>query len=166
MGKLNTTTLEITHTELVMCFEALHADLVHFVQQCPNTHWQALTVEEGWRVGVTVHHIGAIHYPVIDQVQAMIDDRPLTVRTMADVDLLNAKHVREHADCTKAETLEFLKHAGQHLRSWLMTINDTDLARTADIPFMGDMTTAAKLLRVVLIELSNGHLRSAQAASI
>ncbi len=155
----------ITHAELVARFEALHEAVTLFAQQCPPERWHASTVEEGWRVGVTAHHIGAIHYPVIDQVQAMIDVQPLTVTTRADVERLNAQHVREHADCTPAATFSFLEREGQRVRDWLSTIDDADLARAADIPFMGGWTTAARLLHVVLIDLADGHLRSAQAAT-
>ena len=165
MSQPLTATFEVTQSELVARFEALNDAAICFVQDCPVERWRALTVEEGWRAGVTVHHIGAIHYPVIDQVQAMIDGLPLTVTTMTDVERLNAQHVREHAECTPLETVAFLKQEGQRVREWLRTIGETDLVRAADIPFMGGWTTAVRLLQVVLIDLANGHLRSALAAT-
>ena len=150
---------------LIARFTALHQSVLHFIEQCPAHQWRNITAEEGWRVGVTVHHIGAIHYPVIDQVQAMLEGKPLTVSTMADVDRRNDLHVREYAECTAAQTFADLVRAGDRVQQWLQTISDADLTLEADIPFMGGRTTAARLLRVVLIELSDGHLSSAREAS-
>lgn len=154
-----------TARALAARFEALHEALLGFAAVCPADGWHAVTHDEGWRAGVTAHHVAAIHYPVIDQVQAMRDGRPLTVTTLADVDRLNEAHVRAHAECTPGEAQAFIEAEGQRVRAWLRTIDDADLDRVADIPFMGGPTTAGRLLQVVLIDLAEGHLRSAQAAA-
>lgn len=146
-------------------FEALHAELLRFVRDCPATGWRAPTADEGWGAGVTAHHVGAIHYPVIDQAQAILDGRPLTVATRADIDRLNDEHIREQADCTPDDTIRFLTQAGERVRSWLAATPAAALERTADIPFMGGPTTIARLLEVVLFDLAEGHLRSARAAA-
>ena len=150
---------------LIGRFTALHQSVLHFIEHCPAHQWRNITAEEGWRVGVTAHHIGAIHYPVIDQLQAMLEGKPLTVSTMADVDRLNDLHVREYAECTAAQTFADLVRAGDRVQQWLQTISDADLTGEADIAFMGGRTTAARLLEVVLIDVSYGHLNSARDAS-
>ena len=150
--------------ELLARFEALHADLLDFTRACSADGWQATTADEGWRAGVTIHHVGAIHYPVIEQVQAMRDGRPLTVTTMADVERLNAAHVLEHAACTPTETIAFLEREAARVRDCLHALADADLDLTADIPFMGGTTTAGRLLQVVLLDLAAGHLQSARTA--
>lgn len=146
-------------------FHELHEALLGFVAGCPADGWRAVTRDEGWRAGVTAHHVAAIHYPVIDQVQAMRDGRPLTVTTLADVDRLNDEHVRTHADCTPADARFFISREGERVREWLRTLEDAELAREADIPFMGGRTTAGRLLQVVLIDLAEGHLQSARTAA-
>jgi hypothetical protein len=146
-------------------FEALHAELLRFVRDCPAEGWRAPTADEGWGAGVTAHHVGAIHYPVIDQAQAILDGRPLTVATRADIDRLNDEHIREQADCTPGDTIRFLALEGERVRTWLATTPADALERTADIPFMGGPTTVGRLLEVVLIDLAEGHLRSARAAA-
>lgn len=152
-------------SELKARFDSLHEDVLLFIKACPVNAWRNPTALEGWRAGVTAHHIGAIHYPVIDQAQAIIDHQPLTVATMADVDRLNEQHVQTFAECSPAETLEFLEREGNRVRDWLAALKSDDLARTADVPFMGGSTTAGRMLQVVLIDLAAGHLESARAAA-
>lgn len=165
MNAVTPPSADVTRGQLESQFEALQSAVLDFVRTCPAEGWKAVTADEGWLSGVTAHHIGAIHYPVIDQAQAIMDGRRPTVTTMADVDRLNAEHIRAHADCTPDETLAFLTEAGAGVRSWLTGISVADLRREADLPFMGGRTSVARLLQVVLIDLAEGHLRSARLAA-
>ncbi len=149
-----------TTQDLINRFEAFHSDLLNFVEQADEDQWQILTEAEGWKVGVTAHHIGAIHYPVIDQVQLMIESAPLTTTTMADIDRLNEAHVREYADVTPAQTIEFLQQEGGRVQRWLAALTQDGLEVTAYIDFMGGDVSAERLLEVVLFDLAEGHFDS------
>lgn len=50
-------------------FQDFNQRLIAFVEQCPADKWRRVTKAEGWPVGVTAHHVGAIHYPVLAWVQ-------------------------------------------------------------------------------------------------
>ena len=141
-------------------FDALHDKVLDFIEQADSNQWQMVTADEGWKVGVTAHHIGAIHYPVIDQVQLMIESAPLTTTTLADIDRLNEAHVHEYTNVTPEQTKAFLLAEGTRVRSWLAGLTQTQLELTADIDFMGGEVTAERLLNVVLFELAEGHFES------
>ncbi len=149
-----------TAPDLMTRFEALHRALLDFVENADADQWQARTEAEGWKVGVTAHHIGAIHYPVIDQVQLMLESLPPTIVTMADVDRLNEAHVREHENVTPAQTIDFLEREGARVRRWLAGLTQDDLGATAHIAFMGGEVSAERLLEVVLFDLAEGHFDS------
>ncbi len=141
-------------------FTRMHDALLDFVDHCSADEWERTTAEEGWRVGVTAHHIGAVHYSVIDQVQMILDGVPPTITTLEDVDRLNKAHVKEYARCMPAETRQFLVDEARRVTNWFETLAQQDLEKTAHIEFMGGCTSGVQLLQVVLIDLAQGHLRS------
>ncbi len=76
-------------------FAAFNPQLIDFVAQCGKDDWRKVTKAEGWSVGVTAHHIGATHYPLIEWVQMFVEGRPLPPVTMAMVDeMKSAKDLR------------------------------------------------------------------------
>ena len=114
-------------------FAAFNQQLIDFVAQCPADDWRKVTKAEGWSVGVTAHHIGATHYPLLEWVQMFVEGRPLPPVTMAMVDEMNRQHAEAHANCTPAEVLEILRRDSNQALAYLQTINDTDLERPAGI---------------------------------
>lgn len=143
-------------------FGAFNQQLITFVEQCPVDDWQKVTQAEKWSVGVTAHHVGATHYPLIDWVQMFVEGRPLPPVTMAMVDELNRQHAETHANCTPAEVLEILRRDGDKALAYLNTITDTDLERQGYFPPFGVDLSAGQLFTAVFIDYAQQHLESMQ----
>lgn len=144
-------------------FAAFNQQLITFVEQCSPNDWRKVTQAEKWAVGVTAHHIGATHYPLLDWVQMFVEGRPLPPITMAMVDELNRQHAETHADCTPAEVLEILKRDGDKALAYLQTISDSDLERVGYFPPFAVDLSAGQLFSAVFIDYAQQHLDSMKA---
>lgn len=144
-------------------FAAFNQQLMTFVEQCPVDDWQKVTQAEKWSVGVTAHHVGATHYPLIDWVQMFVEGRPLPPVTMAMVDESNRQHAEAHATCTPAEVLEILRRDGDKAITYLLTLADADLDRIGYFPVFETNLSAGQLFAAVFIDYAQQHLESMQA---
>ena len=144
-------------------FAAFNQQLIDFVAQCPADDWRKVTKAEGWSVGVTAHHIGATHYPLLEWVQMFVEGRPLPPVTMARVDEMNRQHAEAHANCTPAEVLEILRRDSNQALAYLQTINDTDLERQGYFPVFAVDLSAGQLFTAVFIDYADQHLASMKA---
>ena len=93
----------------------------HFASTCLAVRWHAPTSAEFFRAGVTACQIGAIHDPVIEQVQAMFERRTRAVGTLADVERTHTRtraHVRRLHACRDAGVHHARRTAGISLAAW------------------------------------------------
>lgn len=141
-------------------FQSFNQTLITFVEQCPASAWRKVTQSEGWPVGVTGHHVGTVHYPVLGWVQMIVEGKPTPTITMADVDQMNLQHVKDHANCTPAEVAELLRSEGDKAVAYLNTINDADLKREAYLRIFDTTMSAGQLFEVVMISEAEKHLVS------
>ena len=144
-------------------FGAFNQHLIAFVEQCPAADWQKVTQAEKWTLGVTAHHIGATHYPLIDWVQMFVEGRPLPPVTMAMVDESNRQHAEAHANCTPDEVLEILRRDADKALAYLATLNDADLERVGFFPPFATELSTGQLFSAVFIDYAQQHLDSMQA---
>lgn len=144
-------------------FQRFNQQLIAFVQQCPADQWRKVTKAEGWPVGVTAHHVGAIHYPVLAWVQMMVEGTPTPAITMADVDEMNRQHVQAQAACTPAEVVQLLQQEGDKVMAYLRTLNETALHREAYLKIFDTTMSAGQLFQAVLLDSAEEHLTSLQA---
>lgn len=144
-------------------FAAFNQQLIDFVAQCGEADWRKVTKAEGWPVGVTAHHVGATHYPLIAWVQLMVEGQALPPVTMAIVDEMNRQHAETHTNCTPAEVLEILRRDGDQALAYLQTINDADLERQGYFPVFGVELSAGQLFAAVFIDYADQHLASMKA---
>ncbi|MCE7983197.1 MAG: DinB family protein [Caldilinea sp. CFX5] len=143
-------------------FQDFNQRLIAFVEQCPADKWRQVTKAEGWPVGVTAHHVGAIHYPVLAWVQMMVEGTPTPAITMTDVDEMNRQHVVVQADCRPTEVVQLLQQEGDKVVAYLQTLNETALHREAYLKIFDTTMSAGQLFQAVLIDSAEEHLTSLQ----
>jgi uncharacterized damage-inducible protein DinB len=143
-------------------FQDFNQRLIAFVEQCPADKWRRVTKAEGWPVGVTAHHVGAIHYPVLAWVQMMVEGTPTPAITMADVDEMNRQHVATQADCTPTEVVQLLQQEGDKAVAYLQTLTTTALHREAYLKIFDTTMSAGQLFQAVLLDSAEEHLTSLQ----
>lgn len=146
-------------------FAAFNQQLITFVAECSPADWRKVTQAEKWTIGVTAHHIGATHYPLLDWVQMFVQGRPLPPVTMAMIDELNRQHAEAHVNCTPAEVLEILHRDGAKALAYFQTITDADLARPGYFPPFANELSTGQLFSAVFIDYAQQHLDSMQATA-
>lgn len=145
-------------------FANFNQQLIAFVEECTTDGWHKISQAEGWPVGVTAHHIGATHYPVIGWVQMIVEGKALPPVTMAMIDQGNSQHAQAQDHCTHAAVLEILRRDGDKAIAYLRTINDADLERLGYVPVLETNLSAGQVFAAILIDSAKGHLESMRAA--
>src|SRR5215467_10464317 len=90
-------------------FESTVRDAMTTVRTLSDADWKKVTEAEQWPVGVVAHHYATVLVPVAELVGALAAGRAPERFTRATLNEMNAQHSRDHAACTKAETLALLE---------------------------------------------------------
>ena len=122
--------------------------------------WKKVTTAEKWPVGVTAHHLASAFEPVVGIVTGIVAGRPPRNFTRAMLDELNAQHARDHADCTKAETIGLLEEKAKAAARVVRGLTDEDLARSATVFTDAPPMTAEAMIQGALIRHVDEHLGS------
>ena len=92
-------------------FESKAGELSSVLEKLSDADWKKVTSAEKWPVGVTAHHVAGAHEPIVGMVKTVASGQALPPFTMAQLDEMNAKHAKDFAGCTKAETLASTRRA-------------------------------------------------------
>jgi uncharacterized damage-inducible protein DinB len=111
-------------------FEAMNQQLIEVVAGCSDARWRTMTSHEGWAVGVVAHHVAEGHKVIIELIRLAATGQAEPAMTLEMLDRANAAHARQHANCTKAETLELLGRNGSAAAAIVRGLTDVELDRT------------------------------------
>jgi DinB superfamily len=141
-------------------FEAKADELTETIEKLSDTDWKKVTMAEKWPVGVTAHHVAGAHEPIAGMAKAVAGGQTLPPFTMAMLDESNAKHAKEFAGCTKAETLALHQKGVASAAATVRGLSDAELDRTGtlltDMPAM----SVQQIVEGVLIDHVREHLDS------
>src|SRR5215510_12022607 len=90
-------------------FESTVRDAMTTVRTLSDADWKKVTEAEQWPVGVVAHHYATVLVPVAELVGALAVGQAPERFTRAKLNEMNAEHARDHAACTKAETITLLE---------------------------------------------------------
>ena len=127
-----------------------------------DADWKKTTTAETWTVGVTAHHLASAYEAVSGIVTSIASGGSRGHFTSAMLDELNARHAKEHAGCTKRETLAHFPKTAPAAAGDVRGLGDDQLAKSGivfdDVPPM----TTEQLITRALIDHTGEHLRSIQ----
>ena len=141
-------------------FETKVRDAETLLQSLSDADWKKVTAAERWPVGVTAHHLASAFEPVTGIVSAIVSGHMPGGFTRAMLDERNAAHAREHADCTKAETLALLKRGAATAVSAIRGLSDAQLATSATVFADAPPMTAEQMIEGALIRHTDEHIGS------
>jgi hypothetical protein len=113
-------------------FETKAPEAAAVFERLSDTDWGKVTAAEKWTVGVTAHHIAVAHQVIGNLIQTLADGKPGPNITMDALHAMNAQHAREHAGCTKAETLALHRQNATAAAAMLRGLSDEQLERSVD----------------------------------
>jgi uncharacterized damage-inducible protein DinB len=140
-------------------FERANNELIGTVEGISDGNWRAKTAVEGWTVGVVAHHVAEGHKAIAALVHRIATGQPVAL-DMAALDRANAEHARQHANCTKPETLALLRQHGAKAAETVRDLSDAQLDRVGGSMGM----TAAQVIERILIGHVREHRGSIRAA--
>jgi len=139
-------------------FEHASHELIAAVQRMSDEDWRAQTAAEGWTVGVATHHVAVGHKQIAGLVQTIASGQPVPALTMDMFAKANAAHAKEHAHCTKVETLDLLRKNCAAAVATVRGLSDAQLERSATV--MGGTMSAAQAIERILIGHVQDHFGS------
>jgi Mycothiol maleylpyruvate isomerase N-terminal domain len=143
-------------------FETKAAEMTKAIGQLSDADWKKVTESEKWPVGVTAHHVAGGHEPISGIVKTVAGGQSIPNFTMDMLHESNAKHAREFAGCTKAETLALHEKGAAAAAAVVRGLSDADLERSGTVLTGMPAMTAQQVVEGILISHIGEHLGSIQ----
>jgi hypothetical protein len=134
-----------------------------FVRSCSEEQWLFTVPDEGWTVGVVLHHVAEGHEQGLRWLLAMAQGDGVA-DTAEGIDRVNAAHARRAVGIGPAETLALLESNGAELESALREFSEEELDRRASFGPAGGRELPTVDLAVVSARHAREHLAHARAA--
>ena len=141
-------------------FEAKAQEAVAGIEKLSDADWKKVTAAEKWTVGVTAHHLAGAFEPVAGLVSALVSGKLPGGFSRVMLDQMNAQHAREHANCTKAETIALMKKGVPPAAALVRGLSDDQLAKSGAVFTDAPPMTAEQLVMGGLITHIDEHLGS------
>jgi hypothetical protein len=142
-------------------FEDKARAAVATLERLDDTDWKKVTAAEQWPVGVTAYHLAVGLEAVAGIVTGIASGAPSRgIFTRGMLDQMNARLAKEHADCTRGETLALLRKGAATASAVVRGLSDDQLAETATVFTDAPPMTAEQLIRLGLLSHVDEHMES------
>jgi hypothetical protein len=136
-------------------------DATATLEKLGDADWRKTTAAEKWTVGVTAHHLAGGLGAVAGIVSGIVSGGPSRGDfTRAMLNELNAQHAREHADCTRAETLALFRQGAATAVGMIRGLQDDQLAKRGTVFTDAPPMTAEELIHLGLLGHIDEHMGS------
>ncbi len=141
-------------------FEAKAAEMTETIKKLSDADWKKTTAAEKWSVGVTAHHVAGGHEGILGIVKTLAAGQSIPNFTMDMLHEMNAKHAKEQANCTKAETLALHEKGAAAAAATLRALSDAELDRKGTVFAGMPAMTTQQTIEGILINHINDHMGS------
>jgi hypothetical protein len=114
-------------------YEAKVQEATAVLERLSDADWKKTTSGEKWTVAVVAHHLAGAHEPIAGIVKTVASGQSLPGLTMEQLHDMNAAHAKEHAMCTKAETIALHKKGAAAAAAIVRGLSDAELARSGTV---------------------------------
>ena len=141
-------------------FEAKVQEATAVIETLTDAEWKKVTSAEQWPVGVVAHHVAMGHEGISRIVKTVAAGQPMPHFTLEMLHQMNAKHAKEYANCTKAETVALNTKNAATAATVIRGLSDAELAKSgkalADAPAM----SVESMVNGILINHIDEHFGS------
>jgi uncharacterized protein (TIGR03083 family) len=145
-------------------FEAKAQEAAAVIETLSDSDWKKTTEAERWTVGVTAHHLARAFEAVAGITTAIASGQSMGNFTTTMLDEMNATHAREHAGCTRAETLALHRKGAAAAAAVIRGLTDEQLAKSGTVFTNAPPMTAEQLIMRGLVNHVDEHLASIRKA--
>lgn len=143
-------------------FEAKAQEATAVMERLSDADWKKVTAGEKWPAGVTAHHMAGAHEPIANIVKTVSMGQSIPNFTLDMLNESNAKHAKEFANCTKAETLALHKKGVAAAAAIVRGLSDDQLAKSGTVLTGVPPMSAEQAITGILINHMQEHLGSIQ----
>jgi PhnB protein len=141
-------------------FEAKAEQAIATLQPLSDADWKKVTQAEKWPVGVTAHHMAGVLEAICGMIETVASGRPFESFSPGSIDEMNARHARDYASCTKAETIELFRKGAAVTAATIRRLSDEQLARSAKVMSTMPPMTVEQLIAGGLLAHIDDHFGS------
>ncbi len=141
-------------------FEAKAQEATAVLKKLSDADWKKTTGAEKWTVGVTAHHFAGSHEVIANILKTVAAGQAMPHFTMDMLHEMNAKHAKEHAGATKAETIALHEKGAAAAAAVVRGLSDDQLAKSATVLAGMPPMTAEQVITGILINHVEDHLGS------
>jgi hypothetical protein len=141
-------------------FEARVQDATALLEKLSDADWKKVTEAEKWSVGVTAHHVAGSHEGIASIIKAVVAGQSMGTFTMDMLHEMNAKHAKQHASCTRAETIALHTKGAAAAAAVVRGLSDEQLARSGTVLAGAPAMTAEQVVTGILINHVDDHFGS------
>ena len=145
-------------------FETKARDAAAVIDKLSDADWKKVTEGEKWTVGVTAHHLATAFEPVSGIVTGIASGQPMGNFSRALLDEMNARHAKEHAGCSRAETVALFKKGAATAAAVVRGLSDEQLTKSATVLTDAPPMTAEQMIMGALIHHIDEHVGSIRKA--
>ena len=144
-------------------FEAKAQEVTSTIERISDADWKKVTASEQWPVGVVAHHIAGSHQGLSGVVKMLADGKGGPNIDMDVIHAGNAKHAKEFANVSKADTLALHKTNVAAVGAMLRGISDADYDKNGTVLKGMPAMSAGQLAGGLLCGHMDEHLNSIKA---
>ena len=141
-------------------FETKAQEATAVLEKMSEADWKKVTEAEKWTVGVTAHHVAGAHEPIAMSVKTVGSGQSMPHFTMDMLHEANAKHAKEHATCTKADTIALHKKGAAAAAAVVRGLSDDQLAKSGTVLAGAPPMSAEQVVTNILINHIDDHYAS------
>jgi hypothetical protein len=141
-------------------FETKAQEATAVLEKLSDADWKKTTAAENWTVGVTAHHIAASHEGIAGIITAVASGQGMPPFTMDMLHEMNATHAREHAGCTRAETLALHQKGAGAAAATVRGLSDEQLAKSGTVLTGMPPMSVEQIITGILIHHIDDHFGS------
>jgi hypothetical protein len=141
-------------------YESKAAEMTATLNRLSDADWKKTTDAEKWSVGVTAHHVAGGHEPIAGIAKTVAAGQSIPNFTVDLLNQMNAKHAKDFAGCTKAETLELHQKGVAAAASIVRGFSDVELDRIGTVLSGMPPMTTQQVVENILINHINDHMGS------
>jgi hypothetical protein len=141
-------------------YEAKVQEATGVLEKLTDADWKKVTAAEKWSVGVTAHHVAGSHEPIAEILKTVASGQSIPNFTMDMLNDMNAKHAKEFANCSKAETIALHKKGATAAAAIVRGLSDDQLAKSGTVLTGMPAMSAEQVVTGILINHIDDHFGS------
>jgi hypothetical protein len=141
-------------------FETKAAEATAVLEKLSDADWKKVTEGEKWSVGVTAHHVASSHDGIANLLKTVAAGQSIPGFTMDMLHDMNAKHAKDFANVSKAETIALHKKNAAAAAAIVRSLGDEQLANSGTVLTGMPAMTAEQVITTILINHIDDHFGS------